>query len=89
MTTKPQPRVYATRPACKWHGYNCHRPVAAGDTLCAYHRPVALAKSRVDQAYKAGYRGPLTATDIDRIESALGADPGCDCAACLRQAAPL
>lgn len=81
---KTTPKVYARRPPCKWWAYACHRPVKGDDTLCEYHRPMALTKNRIDQFYKAGYKGPLTLADVERLETGLAFDGGCDCETCLR-----
>lgn len=85
---KATPKVYATRPPCKWHEYPCHRPVEAGDTLCAYHQPMARTTARVNYAVRADYHGPLTPDDVDALERGLAFDPGCDCAACLSGVQP-
>lgn len=71
--TKRTPAIYARRPPCKWHGYDCHRPVIAGRTLCAYHEPVARERKKAD-------RNPAYDLPVGAWESA---DPGCDCPACL------
>lgn len=68
---KRAPKVYATRPPCKWHEYHCHRPVPEAGTLCAYHQPMARASKR--QQWDPGYDG-------------YAPDPGCDCENCLRDA---
>ena len=73
MSTRPAPKVYASRPPCKWFEYPCHRPVEAGRTLCAWHLPQAKAKKLA-----ALPNGNDVAYDYH-------ADPGCDCADCLRQ----
>ncbi len=76
MKMKPQPKVYATRPPCKWHAYDCHRDVPEGDTLCAYHRPPARQSNRMGHYYDHGGKPPRTL--------GVAPDPGCDCTDCLR-----
>lgn len=69
---RPLPKIYASRPDCCWLVYPCHRAVDAGATLCALHKVSARATNRAKW-------------DLNYDDSAVGADPGCDCSACLEK----